>query len=266
MSEVTTEHARPGIRYGGPERLFGVRGLCWEGAEALGTMRMDGWRADAAGRGAEGVLGVLVDDVLGYAAVADPPAGHWSVSTDITLELLDGWAEANTATARARIVEVNDGASTCVCRVTDEQGRLIAIASERGRYVPVDEHALAPDQGEPRPVQGEHDASGILELVETGGTIVVPGTAALQNRLGSLHGGVSLCAAQIAARRALDRAGLESLSPTAVRIVYPKPARGSVELHATLRHAGRSFAVIDVEGRSEDRVVVLAQITAHPIR
>ncbi len=256
------------VGYGGPERLFGVTGLGVHGAVAHGAMRLAPPAPGAADGPAEGALGVLVDDVLGYAAVAVAPPGHWSVSTDIAIDLTGGWWDATGLfTAQARAVHADPRASLAVCHVIDEAGTPIAHATQRGRYLPLREGGIEPDEGEPDAASaGAGAVDDALGLARDGSDLVLPGSPLVLNRQKSLHGGISLYVSQRAARAELDRAGLTGLAPTSIRITYPRPFTGrrDVRYRAVLRHRGRSFAVLDVTGTEAGRTGTLAQVTAHP--
>ena len=51
-----------------------------------GVHRTGDWMLGPDGKPCRGSLGVLADDVLGYAVVAERPVGHWAVSTEIFVD------------------------------------------------------------------------------------------------------------------------------------------------------------------------------------
>src|SRR5690242_14160912 len=78
---------KPFLPGGGPEGLFRVDDLS-VGDAPHGRMITGPWMTGPDGRPSPGGLGVLVDDVLGYAILAARPRNDWSVSTEIALDVL----------------------------------------------------------------------------------------------------------------------------------------------------------------------------------
>jgi len=276
MTETVLPPARrvPPVGYGGPERLFGITGLGTEGPHGVGTLRLD--RRHAGGAGA--ALAVLVDDALGYAAVAAGPEGEWSVSTDITLDLLAPLRPESTVTARARALHVDATLSVTECHVVDDAGRVVALATQRGRFTPIgpeglDATAAAEDEIAAATRLGA--ASGLAALIGArrgdgpGGASATRLTVGreLGNRFGALHGGVALAASLLEAEAVLREAGRDALAPTSIRITYPRPIEGGAEVRfrGAMLHSGRSFAVLDVAGEVAGRLATSAQVTAHPL-
>lgn len=72
---------------GGPESLFRLGPI---GVDDAGRGRMamptGPWLAGPDGRAGPGAVAVLVDDVLGQSAIAFRPAGHFPVTTEMTVE------------------------------------------------------------------------------------------------------------------------------------------------------------------------------------
>jgi acyl-coenzyme A thioesterase PaaI-like protein len=88
---------------------------------------------------------------------------------------------------------------------------------------------------------------------------------ALQNPLRNLHGGISLCASELAATGALRGDGRPSLVTASVHVVYvrPAPSGRQVLFTSTVTHRGRSLASVDVVGRVDSKPVTLTRVTAH---
>lgn len=281
--------------YGGPERLFGVSELSLDGPVASGVIDVDARHVTSAGTGG-GALGVLVDDVLGYAVVAACPVERWSVSTDITVDLICPPRVGTRLVAEARALYADEDASFAQCRVCDDAGRLVAVAAQRGRFterapdvVWAEEagRARTPRDGsaDRRVWQGAGDPSssgGIAALLGAQlagggphGVVASEGVSVAElrarselcNPLGALHGGVALAASLIAAEDALRRLGAAGLAATSIRITYPRsiPTGADVAFTARARHGGRSFAVLDVAGEVDGRLCTSAQVTAHPL-
>jgi acyl-coenzyme A thioesterase PaaI-like protein len=88
----------------GPQSLFRIGRVVADGAVVRASMPTGPWLRGPGGGSTAGALGVLVDNVLGYAMIGSRPPEQWSVSTEIALDVLgplpaDGsplYAEART--------------------------------------------------------------------------------------------------------------------------------------------------------------------------
>lgn len=238
---------------------------------ALVSARMGSWLRDADGVLCEGAPGVLVDEALGFAAVGLGPAGQWSVATDLSLELLGARIEPDDElSASSRCVHRDEALTYAECEVVSASGRVVARATQRGRWI----------QGEPESLQGEAAATGrardvtglwgIEDLAagpEDLGGVALTVDARTRNLLGSLHGGVSLTASMLAAKRALRGTRSAGLAPLSAHLTYPRPTRVGerIEYRVRAQHLGRSFAVLSVAGVSGGTLRTMAQVTAHPV-
>ncbi|MCU1414195.1 MAG: hypothetical protein JWN80_1535 [Microbacteriaceae bacterium] len=244
---------------GGPEATFRVEGLTVDGLSTRGWMPAGDWLRDADGRLGPGALGVFADDVLGYAIMAPRPSDTvWSVSTEITVEVFPALQHPTSGfRGEAEAVQFDEFGCFTLGRFTNDHGELVAVGSQRGRYVPLppsmdlDDHAAT--------TGGSLEA--LLGADVDNGTTLLSVSPAVQNPLGNLHGGISLCASDLAAASASA-----PLRTTSVRIVYVRavPGGSRVEFTATAHHRGRSFALIDVAGTVDGKLVTRAQVTAGP--
>ena len=71
----------------GPEALFRVYYLAHDGVVTRAMMGTGPWMSGPSGLPCAGSLGVLVDNALGYAMIAELPNSYWSVSAEISIEL-----------------------------------------------------------------------------------------------------------------------------------------------------------------------------------
>jgi hypothetical protein len=85
MTETVTPLHTPFVA-GGPEKLFRVGPVTYDSERARGSMRTGGWMLSPDTEPCRGSVGVLADDTLGYAVIAEGPPGHWGVSTEISVE------------------------------------------------------------------------------------------------------------------------------------------------------------------------------------
>ena len=117
----------------GPEALLRMSELTVsDDGEFRGAMPVGPW-LEVEGRMPAGAVAVLVDDLLGYAIVADLPRGHWSVSAEITLDVLRPLPTSGRVFANARLVHADALGGYATGTLTDEDGRLLASTSQRGR-------------------------------------------------------------------------------------------------------------------------------------
>jgi len=254
----------PPIVYTGPEELFGITGLRVDREHSFGAMRPGPPLDD--GRLSAGALGVLIDDAMGYAMVIPRPEGHWAVSTEITLDVVGALDEATAVTAEAWAVQADSRSSYARCEVHDQRGRLLAVCSQRGRYVPIGDAGLGGTSEPSAAPSRASTLSGLISAERVDDGLELTASPGLQNALGMLHGGISICASDLATAFALDEADLAGLRPSSIRIAYARPvtAGSRISYLPRLEHRGRSLAVIEVVGSIDGRVSTLAQVIAHP--
>lgn len=259
----------PPVELSGPEQLFDITDIRVEGVSSTGSMPVGRRLTGRDGRLAMGALGVLIDDALGFAIVTTRPEGHWSISTEISLEVFPSLqAPSERLRVEASNVHVDGLTAFATARVVNDEGDLVAVCSQRGRYVPLGDAGL----DEVRSTAPAQDARDLAELIAArtrreadGAHVEVTAESHLLNHLGIMHGGFAIGASDLAAASALEAAEKPSLSTAAVHIAYLRPiASGSrVDFHATVRHRGRSFGMVDVVGTVDGRPCTIAQITAH---
>lgn len=258
--------------------------------DCVGTTTPAPSLADVDGRLDAGALAVLVDEVLGFAMVDAEPDRRWSASSDISLELFAPLAAGQELTARGHTLWVGGDQSYAECTVTDSTGAVVGHATQRGRYN--DEPAVEEDESVTTPADNALELFGISEVVpgptlgEVPGGIMANGEAAAaagdtglpsatvalsvggaaQNPQGNLHGGVSIIASLLAAKRALALRGNAGLAATSIRIAYARAATAGqrVEYTASMLYGGRSLSVLQVVGMADGKPRTIAQVTAHP--
>lgn len=246
----------------GPEQLFGVSPVAQEGAELVATMPL-GPGTRVGGRPQAAALGVLVDDVLGYAV--NTLAAGWSVSTEVSMDLLAplpayGWAEC-----RARIVHV-DATGAVTEGVVTVRGDVVARAVLRGRFRDHEPDPAVLAAGRTVDV-GPVDRTD-LDTVLGGGVahrargLTVRASSRFANPLGNLHGGMHVCFHERAA--ALAAPALPTTASVRVQLVRGVPTGADLELVPRVLHAGRTLAVVGVEARDGDgRLCSAATVVRH---
>ncbi|WP_352231500.1 hotdog fold thioesterase [Actinomadura sp. NBRC 104425] len=248
-------------------------------------MRTGPWTEGPDGRPCLGSLGVLVDDMLGYAVVRARPEDHWPTSLEIHVEFsghmpIDG----SPIYAESRAIDLSPSGGLAQGRLFDAAGRTIAIASQRLRYIPGTPSAVLSaastaegTAGEPardaapataadfRPATTLEQLGGTLTRHDSGARLAIPVSPAVSNPNRTLHGGIMLCATEIAGHHAVQSAE-RPLRTGAVHISYlrPGPLEGEVVFEATTVHRGRSLAVAQVVSRNgQGKVCTFATVTSH---
>jgi acyl-coenzyme A thioesterase PaaI-like protein len=247
---VGTERRATDVIMSVPELLFGLEPLTFApGGTVSGEMATGPWMSDpdTGPEGLPGALGVLVDDVLGYAINAC--ANAWSVSTEISLDVV-GQIPTDGSRVRAEggVVHRNGSSVFARGRVIDQSGATIAYAQERGRLIPGSPGEAAGGAGSAWSPK-DAAAESIGELFGTGFRLLEGGADVhvgerLANPLGNLHGGMSLCLTEWLASRATPALARTS----SVRMQYVRPLPGGTHATAvvTVDYRGRSLAALRV--------------------
>ena len=243
----------------GPEALFRLGEITAsadpEGPVFRGSMAVGPWLG-VAGRTPAGAVAVLLDDVLAYAITEDEPPGMWSVSAEITLDVLRPLPAIGTLHAEARLVHADSLGGLATGTVTDANGTVLALASQRGRYV------KAPDGLVEEGAWGSPPAPGDMErLLAVRAGVPMATSDVLANESDSLHGGISmLCSDLVAAALAPE------LVTASLHITYTRGIAIGAEVlwRADVRHPGRSLTVVDVDGLVDGKVCTTARVVLHP--
>jgi len=243
----------------GPEVLFRLEPWSHDGTMTASQMPLGPWLESGRGPGAA-ALAVLVDDVLGYALVATRPPHHWSVSAEITLDLLRPVPASGSVRAEAEVVHLDQIGGFSAGRVIDDEGRVLAVCTQRGRYVSapgveVRGTAFA------RPVGSDAIVPWLTQHF-VGGPEPREAPDLFGNPLGNVHGGISLCLA------ALNAAAIapEHLDIASLHIVYarPIPVGSHVAHRVKTLHQGRGLMTVSVIGEVGGKPATLTQAVLQP--
>ncbi len=259
---------------GRPEALFRVGAADRDGQEVRAQMRTGPWMRGQDSRGCAGSLGVFLDDLLGNALLGGRPENYWPVSTELSIDLtaplpLDG----SVLTGQGWPVSLEPGGGLSQGTVTDGSGALIATATTRERFLPAPRALLTgsgPDGTPPIPdADGPESTMALLGAVarhEDGAVIVtVPGSDDFANPVGNTHGGILLCAAEMAGSLALH-ADARPLQTSSIRVVYVRsvPVTDTITYTAQVLHRGRTLGAAQVTARGAGgKTCALAMITGH---
>ena len=235
-----------------------------------------------------GSLGVLIDNLLGLAIMTSRPEGRWSVSAEISIDVVSPVpADGSSLRGTAQLLQADEQSGLASAEIFDESGRLVAVCRQRGRFIAQLPSQSIQDQvrnnqydagqepgtspaaetsGASREVRevrevGETALRSLLGArpLENGGSgLVLDVTEQLTNPLGNLHGGISFAACELAGLSALSAdqsaSGLQPggapLVTASIHVAYTRPLPiGTVATFvATVLHRGRTLGVAHVVG------------------
>ncbi|GLZ48126.1 hypothetical protein Acsp06_43110 [Actinomycetospora sp. NBRC 106375] len=258
---------------GTPEVLFGLAPVEADGDVARGSMRTAPWMTDARGRPCAGMVGVLVDDVVGQATLTARPDAHWPVTTELSVDVVSELpADGTVLTAESRLLAAGARTGSARGEVRDASGAVVAVATVAVQYVPgVPELTEAADGGDGTAASGRRlpDVLGATVGSRPGrdARLTAPPGPALANTAGHGHGGVLAALADVVAAAAVaDDA--RPLRTAGLRVAYLRPAvlDGPMCLDARVVHRGRTSALtrVDVVG-GDGRQCAAATVTAAAI-
>jgi uncharacterized protein (TIGR00369 family) len=236
-------------------------------------METGDWVIGPDGTPCAGSLGVFVDDILGYPVVHARPPGHWAASTEISVSFCGPLPQGgSTVHAESRLVSLSASGGLAQARVFDASGRTIALGSQRLRFIPGTPAALSPGgtatehAGHQIPAGTTLDQMGAsLSQSEGGVCLALPLGPSVSNPMGTLHGGIMLCASELAGHAAVQSRD-HPLTTSSVSIAYlrPGPVEGKAAFEATVLHRGRTLAVAQVASRTpHGKICTLATVTCH---
>jgi uncharacterized protein (TIGR00369 family) len=238
------------------EALFAVTSVAGSAELTTGTMRTGPWSTGADGRPSPGALGVLLDDVLGYAALAARPAGHWAVSVEMHVDFCGELPGPGSGLrAESRVVRADAVGGLAEGRVLDAAGSVVATCSERLLFVPGDPSGMTVPRAPVPDSTPAPDLPGLLkvDLHRDGdaASLELAATEQLANPVGNLHGGVLLCLTELVGEHALhDPAAPLVTSSVLITFVRPVALHQQLRLDATVQHRGRNLGVAQVVSRN----------------
>jgi acyl-coenzyme A thioesterase PaaI-like protein len=245
-----------------PDDRFAVRDIRQSGRVVAGAMDPRPILG-ADDRPAVGALGVLADNILGYALMASLPQGSWSISTEIWIDVV-ARGDAAGPVVGGEAEAVQDG-SFAAGRLSDGAGRTVAQCRQRGRWVePLESMPVGlRDPVLARTGTGTIDLGELLGVKHVDGGVALEATRSVLNPRQMLHGGVSLAASEFAATASRVDSG-STLPTSSVHIVHTRgvPQGATITFEPATRHGGRSLWVTDVLGRVEGKVCTVTTVTA----
>jgi uncharacterized protein (TIGR00369 family) len=258
---------------GGPESAFRVAPVTAHGGAFRSAMETGSWVIGPDGHPSAGSLGVLIDDVLGYPVVHSRPAGHWAASTEISVDFCAPVpSDGSPLRAESQVICLSSSGGLAHARVLDAGGAVVAIAKQRLRFIQGTPAALTQGAAEQTVSSSQHRPATALELLGAtisptadGAVLTLPVGPPVANPMSTLHGGIMLCASEIAGHAGVQAPG-SPLITASVSIAYlrPGPVVGEVAFEAVTLHRGRTLAVSQVISRNAaGKACTLATVTCH---
>jgi uncharacterized protein (TIGR00369 family) len=231
---------------GRPENLFDIGPVLAESDGARASMPTGPWLRGRDGRPSPAGLGVLLDDVLGQAVLTSRPAGLWSVTTELNIDVAAPLpADGQKLSASAAPLLLDDAGGLARGEVRDAAGRCLAVGTTWARFVAGVPAEIVDPPKLPVAVARGACLSDLLQVrVPDSGLLDLPSRTDLGNPQGVVHGGVLLSLAVMSAEQALCDSQLEIAT---VRVVYLRPAVRELKFVPVIVHHGRSFAVVRVD-------------------
>ncbi len=261
---------------------FGIVNLAATPQHCAATMPVAGLCNPFTGTPTLAPLAVLVDHIAGFANHLRRPDGHWTVSSELTMEFTpDAHAvlAADPTTpvlAESRAVGAAAATSLSACDLS-HRGIGIGVGTVRTFYIAVAAPALPDGQGSdspgpasPVPVPTALDELMAVEVAEAGGPgplLAQHADPAVNNSMGAVHGGVAAAGLELVAAAALntDRADRQ-LHTASLRVNYLRRLMSGGRAHytATTLHSGRSSGVADAQAFDADgRPALVGRLTAY---
>ncbi|MHA3018744.1 PaaI family thioesterase [Mycobacterium sp. BMJ-28] len=267
-----------------PPGRFGITNLATGAQHCAATMPLAGLDNPFTGAPSLAPLAVLVDHIAGFTNHLRRPDGHWTVSSELTMEFTpDAQAvlAADPATpvlAESRPVGAATTTSLSACDLS-HGGVGIGVGTVRTFYIAVS--APAAPATEPTAVAEllPTTLGGLMavQVAEAGGAdpmLVQHANPAVNNTMGAVHGGVAAAGLELVAAAALatgasGATGMSTATPlrtASLRVNYLRRLISGDRSHytATALHSGRSSGVADARAFDADgRLALVGRLTAY---
>ena len=240
------------------EARFGVRRCQPTESGNCCAYTVPDWARDTHGHLRSGALMVLADHILGELPYKARGPSSWSLTTELTLDIIGDTAHASELHARATQIPSAADKGFVQCVVTDTDERVVAVGNTRTVYVPAAAGAVAigvaPSIGRRDPGDTLESVLGVISTETNHGVeLTMRDPGAWVNDFGILHGGVAACLSEMAASQLFSRHG-RALTVSRMHCTYLRPATPTTPFVVSARahHVGKGFAVAEVVGRAGD--------------
>jgi uncharacterized protein (TIGR00369 family) len=252
---------------GRSESVFGIRDIVADRGRVTVRARSAPWTEGCQGDAPAGTLGVLADNASGYAVITGAPSDHWSVTTELTLDVVGRVpTDGSELMAVAELLNHDETTGYSSGTIEDARGRTVAHIRQRGMYVPgVPASPRRPVSGADAGPTSLCDLFGGQAGRDAFAAVDVEVSELMVNPLGSLHGGIAVCLAEWVSAAAFRNGIGAPLSTTSIHVAYlrPAPLGTTIRVEATVSHRGRNLGLCHVTAVNEqDKPVFHATMAA----
>ncbi len=260
-----------------PLGRFGIETLSDAGHRYVATLPAAPWTNPHTGRPSLAPLAVLVDYVGGMVNHHRRAPDEWTVSSELTLELVPGAADLVAAAPGSKIVAsarpVGPKGRTCLgaCELTLGE-QTVALGSVRSVHITIPATVAAQSHSYPPADPPRSAELGELMCVRVGDAgaeadalLWQAPSPVLDNSMGVVHGGVAAAGCELAGAAALDQ-GSDGPETASLTVSYLRPFRSAAGSHyrARVSGAGGRRGVAEVEAISGDgRTALQARVIAY---
>ena len=254
------------------ETRFEIRPVADAGSdEVVMEMPAGRWTNPSTTSVSAGLLAMLVDSAGGTANFVSYGAQQWTVSSELSVDLVAPLpAGATTARAAGRTTALDDSTALSLSTVTVD-GRVVGVGTVRTHPIPSGDALMGLPDDELTGADRD-DITRMLGLGSPVGDDVDSAAAladpSLQNGIGIVHGGVIVAAAETVASATMNRDRATPLATGAVRANYLRPmfTGGQARYEARIVRAGRSTALVDVAAIGADgRTAAVVRVTGYAV-
>ncbi|MDS1112921.1 PaaI family thioesterase [Gordonia westfalica] len=232
---------------GGPEVMLRISGHSMSAEQGRARIETGPWLADPAAGVNRAALAVALDDVTGYVVDSGSPEGRWPVSLNIRMDFVtDPPLDGTVLDVTGELVARDERGAMTTGTVSDPSGRTIATIVQRSHLVdaPTTPGAHATTEVLDAPDSPVRDQLGLVPTAP--GVLTMAPTVLSANGMGSVHGGILVCASELAAMSSVEAS--RQLRTTSIDITYVRPcnAADTTTFTSETLHRGRSLSVVRV--------------------
>lgn len=226
-----------------------------------------------------GATGPLIDDVSAYAVLTARSADQWAVTSEISVDFHSRIpANIGQLNCNASAVSVNKESGYSTGELRSPDGFLLATLGQRMRFIPGDESFHHGAWSTEDSYTWPHELDKWLQLQPSESTANKRGSGSvfrfhshskMANPLGTLHGGIGLSVAEIAAHKAWNNASTSPEVPystASIRMSYFRPGilDDGFSISTNIVHASRSISTVEVRTQSPTgKLITFGIVTLH---
>jgi uncharacterized protein (TIGR00369 family) len=228
------------------DRIFRTSRMMPHDGVMQARMQTGAWLRAASGTPSPGALGVLMDVVLGGAAMQDRPTDSWAVTTHLSLHFARPLpTDGSFVRGEGRCLRVDALGAIAGGRAYYASGNILAEGNTWVQFTPGGPMADQDQHDLPRPPELPRSMPEVLGVIPSDdpASLSFPANDNLLNAHGTLHGDVVVALAEHAASRQLMSDGMELAS---LNTTFLRPGLGDLTLAVRQVHGGRSLQMYDV--------------------